>query len=177
MADTNIEWTDVVWNPVAGCSIVSPGCHNCYAMRMAARLSAMGHAKYDGLTTHKSKRPIWTGKIATDAAALALPLKWRKPRRVFVNSMSDLFHEKVSDKFVRQVFAVMSLCGQHTFQILTKRAERMRDWFADRQNSLSECQAELVADERWTELRADETPTGKSRVRDTRAWHKRPKGR
>src|SRR5205807_4074880 len=90
-----IEWTDATWNPVAGCSIVSAGCTNCYAMRMAARLQSMGMEKYQGLTRRSGHRHVWTGKIHCDVAALDAPRKWRKPRRIFVNSMSDLFHEGV----------------------------------------------------------------------------------
>src|SRR4029453_17322056 len=93
MADTSIEWTDATWNPVAGCTVLSPGCTNCYAMRMAARLDAMGTEKYRGLTRKSGGRAKWTGKIRLDRDALAVPAKWRRPRRIFVNSMSDLFHD------------------------------------------------------------------------------------
>jgi protein gp37 len=92
MADTSIEWTDVTWNPIAGCTVLSPGCTNCYAMRMAARLEAMGAAKYRGLTRRSGGRAKWNGIVRTDEAALLAPLRWNKPRMVFVNSMSDLFH-------------------------------------------------------------------------------------
>src|SRR4051795_969281 len=109
MAETSIEWTDATWNPVAGCTVLTAGCTNCYAMRMAARLEAMGADKYKGLTrksgkravwtgknkvlTRKSeKREVWTGKIKLDEKALGVPMSWSKPRKVFVNSMSDLFH-------------------------------------------------------------------------------------
>ena len=125
MAETSIEWTDVTWNPVAGCTVLSPGCTNCYAMRMAARLDAMGTAKYRGLTRKSGRRFVWTGKIRLDKAALQIPTKWRKPRRVFVNSMSDLFHEDVPQEFVAAVWTVMATTPWHTYQILTKRPERM----------------------------------------------------
>jgi len=125
MADTSIEWTDATWNPVAGCTIVSPGCTNCYAMRMAARLDAMGMQKYRGLTRKSGRRAVWTGKIRLDKAALAIPTRWRKPRRIFVNSMSDLFHEGVPVAFVKKVWSVMGATPQHTYQILTKRPDRM----------------------------------------------------
>ena len=118
MADTKIEWADKVWNPVTGCTKVSPGCKNCYAERMALRLKAMGQPRYANgfaVTTHED--------------ALTIPLRWRKPRRIFVNSMSDLFHQDVPDEFIDRVFAVMALCTQHTFQVLTKRPERMAAWF------------------------------------------------
>jgi protein gp37 len=92
MADTKIEWTDATWNPVAGCTIVSAGCTNCYAMRMAARLEEVGVEKYRGLTRKSGGRAVWTGKVRCDASALSAPREWRNPRLVFVNSMSDLFH-------------------------------------------------------------------------------------
>lgn len=125
MADSSIEWTDATWNPVAGCSVISPGCTNCYAMRMAARLEAMGLEKYRGLTRKSDRRSVWTGKIRCDQAALNTPRVWVKPRRIFVNSMSDLFHEKVPAEFVARVWAVMADTPRHTYQILTKRPDRM----------------------------------------------------
>ena len=121
-----IEWTDVTWNPVAGCTIATAGCTNCYAMRMAARLEAMGMEKYTGLTRKTGDRRVWTGKVVMDDKALGAPLTWRKPRTVFVNSMSDLFHEAVETVFIRRVWDVMAKTPQHTYQILTKRPERMK---------------------------------------------------
>lgn len=125
MTDTSIEWTDATWNPVAGCTVISPGCTNCYAMRMAARLEAMPLAKYSGLTRRSSGRAVWTGKIKLDEKSLDAPRKWAKPRRIFVNSMSDLFHDKVAEDFIRRVWQVMAETPRHTYQILTKRPERM----------------------------------------------------
>ena len=122
---THIEWTEATWNPIAGCKIVSPGCANCYAMRMAARLQAMGMAKYAGTTRKSGKRHVWTGKVNVDRSTLAAPLMWRKPQRIFVNSMSDLFQDKAGESFIRQVWRVMETANWHTFQILTKRPERM----------------------------------------------------
>ncbi len=110
-----IEWTEMTWNPVTGCSKISAGCKNCYAERMAKRLRAMGVARYQNgfeVTLHED--------------LLDVPHKWKKPRLVFVNSMSDLFHEKVPFDFIQRVFETMLACPQHTFQILTKRSERMR---------------------------------------------------
>jgi protein gp37 len=127
MADTSIEWTDATWNPVAGCSVLSHGCTNCYAMRMAARLDAMGVDKYKGLTRKSGGRAKWTGKITLDRSALSVPTKWRKSRRIFVNSMSDLFHDAVPAEFVAAVWSVMQSTPQHTYQILTKRPERMAE--------------------------------------------------
>ena len=125
---TKIEWTDVTWNPTRGCSRVSAGCEHCYAERVAYRFSGPGQP-YRGLA-HKGSdgKPHWTGKVVLDEAKLLEPLHWRKPRRVFVNSMSDLFHEALTDEQIDRVFAVMALCPQHTFQVLTKRAKRMREW-------------------------------------------------
>ncbi len=115
MADrSKIEWTDTTWNPVTGCTKVGTGCHNCYAERMANRLQAMGQSNYtDGF------------KVKTHENVLELPLKWKNPRTIFVNSMSDLFHEDVPDSFIYKVFQVMSQVAQHTFQILTKRSENL----------------------------------------------------
>jgi len=109
-----IEWTDATWNPVTGCSKVSPGCKNCYAERLAARLEAMGNPRYRNgfeVTLHPDQ--------------LTLPLRWKGPRKIFVNSMSDLFHEAIPDDFIKQVFDVMAKADWHVFQILTKRAKRL----------------------------------------------------
>jgi protein gp37 len=126
MSDSSrIEWTQATWNPVAGCNVLSPGCTNCYAMRMAARLAAMGQDKYIGTTRKSGGRAKWTGKISLDEASLELPQKWKRGRLIFVNSMADLFHDKVPAAYVRKVFDAMAVAPQHTFQVLTKRPERM----------------------------------------------------
>ncbi len=125
MAESTIEWTDATWNPVAGCTILTAGCTNCYAMRMAARLEAMGALKYAGLTRRSGERRVWTGKVTLDRAVLEAPKTWRKPRLIFVNSMSDLFQEAVPFDFIRDVWATMAATPRHTYQILTKRPERM----------------------------------------------------
>jgi protein gp37 len=127
MAASDIEWTDATWNPVAGCRIVSPGCTNCYAMRMAARLKAMGMAKYAGTTRKSGRRHVWTGRVNVDEQSLHAPLTWRKPQRIFVNSMSDLFQDAVDARLIRRVWDVMEQAHWHSFQILTKRPERMLD--------------------------------------------------
>jgi protein gp37 len=109
-----IEWTEATWNPVTGCTKISPGCAHCYAERLAKRLQAMGQARYrDGF------------RVTLQDDLLDLPLRWRTPRRIFVNSMSDLFHQAVPDAFIRRVFATMGRADWHCFQILTKRAERL----------------------------------------------------
>ncbi|MGP0083481.1 MAG: DUF5131 family protein [Steroidobacteraceae bacterium] len=131
MAESSIEWTDATWNPVAGCSVISAGCTNCYAMRMAARLEAMGLEKYRGLTRTSGRRRVWTGKIRCDVAALDAPRAWAKSRRIFVNSMSDLFHEDVPAAFVARVWSVMAETSRHTYQILTKRPDRMLEVITD----------------------------------------------
>jgi len=129
---TSIEWATDVWNPVIGCSLVSPGCTNCYAQRMAHRLAVMPHTAdlYRGLTRMTGGGPRWTGVVREVPDRLAEPLRWKKGRRIFVNSMSDLFHEDVSNEFIAATFGVMAACPPHDFLILTKRAARMRDWFA-----------------------------------------------
>jgi len=126
MSDTNIEWTDATWNPTAGCSILTEGCTNCYAMRMAARLEAMGVEKYKGLTRKSGGRYKWTGEIRLDEKSLNTPYSWKQPRLVFVNSMSDLFHEDLTTTDITRVWKVMSDLPQHTFQILTKRDENLK---------------------------------------------------
>ncbi len=127
---TKIEWTDESWNAIRGCSIVSDGCRFCYAMRQAHRFSGPGGA-YEGLTrVRKKSGPVWTGKVLLVPEKLGEPLRWRKPRLVFVNSMSDLFHEGVPFEFIAAIFGVMAATPQHTFQVLTKRPERALEFFA-----------------------------------------------
>ncbi|MBY5312435.1 DUF5131 family protein [Rhizobium ruizarguesonis] len=123
--NSRIEWTEATWNPVAGCSIISPGCTNCYAMRMAARLEMMGQEKYSGLTRRSGGRPKWNGRVRLDENALDIPRMWKTGRMIFVNSMSDLFHEDVPLEHVKRVFEIMEGCPQHTFQVLTKRSSRL----------------------------------------------------
>ncbi len=125
MAETSIEWTDATWNPVAGCTVLTAGCTNCYAMRMAARLQAMRMPKYEGLTRKSGQRHVWTGQITLDEASLDTPKAWRKPRLIFVNSMSDLFQDAVPIAFIERVWKTMAATPWHTYQILTKRPERM----------------------------------------------------
>ena len=125
MADSQIEWTQSTWNPVVGCSIVSAGCKNCYAMEMARRLEAMGISKYANLTQKAGKRTVWNGAVRENGKSLSIPYGWKKPRKVFVNSMSDLFHERISDEFILSVWQVMRETPHHSYQILTKRPDRM----------------------------------------------------
>lgn len=122
---TAIEWTDATWNPITGCSVVSPGCTNCYAMRLAGT-RLRDHATRTGLTRATKAGPVWTGDVRFNERALAEPLRWRRPRMIFVCAHGDLFHENVPDEWIDRVFAVMALCPQHVFQVLTKRPARMR---------------------------------------------------
>jgi len=116
VAKSTIEWTESTWNPVTGCTKISPGCQHCYAERMARRLKAMGQPNYrSGF------------KIATHEHTLEMPLKWKKPQMVFVNSMSDLFHEAVPIAFIQSTFEVMRRASWHVFQVLTKRADRLEE--------------------------------------------------
>ena len=134
--DSAIQWTEATWNPLAGCKEISPGCTHCYAAVIAHRLAAMGQTKYIG-TTRKlpNGKIVWTGKMNLDADALMIPIKRKKPTTYFVNSMSDLFHEDVPDEFIDKVFGVMALAHWHTFQVLTKRADRMQAYFAEKYQS------------------------------------------
>ncbi len=120
--NTGISWTDATWNPLRGCSRVSAGCVHCYAETVAARFSGSGQP-YEGLV-HRITRG-WNGKLRFVEDALEQPLRWARPRLIFVNSMSDLFHENVPDAWIDRIFAVMALALRHTFQVLTKRPERM----------------------------------------------------
>ena len=124
MADRSaIEWTEATWNPTTGCDRVSRGCDNCYALTLAKRLKAMGSAKYQTDGDPRTSGPGFG--VAVHQDSLTIPLRWRQPRVVFVNSMSDLFHAKISTDFVEKVFDVMAATPQHTYQILTKRSLRL----------------------------------------------------
>lgn len=125
--ETAIAWTDATWNPVRGCSRVSSGCINCYAERVAARFSGPG-LPYEGLAKMTVTGPRWTGEVRLVMKHLKDPVRWKEPRRIFVNSMSDLFHEKLSSIDISLVWRAMRAAPHHTFQILTKRPERMREW-------------------------------------------------
>jgi len=140
-SNTKIEWTDETWNPLVGCTKVSPGCANCYAERMAARLKAMALADIAAGRDPGRKRMYidavddrgrWTGKMGLDVTAADEPYSWLKPRRVFVNSMSDLFHEGVPSWFIDHLLVTMVCSKRHTFQILTKRADRLDSYLLDR---------------------------------------------
>lgn len=141
--NTAIEWTDATWNPITGCSVISPGCTNCYAMKLAG--TRLRHTpSRAGLTSDSKAGPVWNGQVRFNEPWLTQPLHWKKPRKIFVCAHGDLFHENVPDAWIDKVFAVMVLAPQHQFQVLTKRAERMREY-------LRACGAILG---RQTELRA-----------------------
>lgn len=124
---SKIEWTESTWNPVRGCTRVSEGCRFCYAERIAARFSGKGMA-YEGLAENTKAGPRWTTEVRPVPKLLNEPLKWKTPRRIFVNSMSDLFHEKIELSYIQKVFSVMEKAHWHQFQVLTKRSERLLEF-------------------------------------------------
>lgn len=136
MAETQIEWTDATWNPVAGCSQASAGCTNCYAMQMAHRLELMGVEKYRNLTRKTGSKTVWRGIVRQDDASLDTPYRWKKSKKIFVNSMSDLFHVDVEDEFIEKVWKVMGETPRHNYQILTKRPDRMRHFLTKRAQAI-----------------------------------------
>jgi len=147
-AKTSIAWSDATWNPTVGCSRVSAGCEHCYAERQAHRFHGIeGHALAD-LTESGKHGPRWNGTVRLNPNALELPLRWKKPRRIFVNSMSDLFHEQLSDEQIDQVFAVMALRPQHTYLVLTKRPERMRAYMTGDRSDIIDLVFDAVGVER-----------------------------
>ncbi|RDV06392.1 phage Gp37/Gp68 family protein [Sphingorhabdus pulchriflava] len=126
MADhTKIEWTEATWNPITGCSVYSAGCTNCYAMKLAGT-RLRHHPSRAGLTIDTKAGPVWNGQVRFNEDWLTQPLQWKRPRMIFVCAHADLFHEAVPDEWIDRIFAVMALCPQHTFQVLTKRSDRMR---------------------------------------------------
>lgn len=137
--NSKIEWTDATWNPITGCSVVSPGCTNCYAMKLAGT-RLQHHPSRAGLTTPTKSGPVWNGKLRFNRDWLAQPLEWKKPRMVFVCAHGDLFHDEVPDEWILDVYTVMAIAHQHTFQVLTKRADRMHD-FLSRSDLLEEIYA------------------------------------
>lgn len=149
-ANTKIEWTDATWNPIVGCTRVSEGCVNCYAERFAARFPD----RFGGVSRMTEYGPRWTGKIVLRPEALNLPLRWRKQRRIFVNSMSDLFHENVEFAHIVAIFRVMAIAQHHTFQILTKRPQRMLEVM----NLLPEALKTIFPEEKHPEVHAPGWP-------------------
>lgn len=125
---TTIEWTDATWNPITGCSVVSAGCKHCYAMKLAGT-RLRHHKSRTCLTQETNAGPVWTGEVRLNEQWLDQPLRWSRPRMIFVCAHGDLFHENVPDEWIERVFGVIGQCQQHRFQVLTKRAERMREFF------------------------------------------------
>ena len=146
---TSIEWTESTWNPITGCTKISLGCKNCYAERMAIRLQAMGQRNY-----------VNGFKLTTHPLVLDLPLKWKKPQTIFVNSMSDLFHEAIEDSFIEQVFSIIEQAQQHQFQILTKRAERLASFFVNK----------TLPDNAWIGVTVENKKDGLKRIDYLRTW-------
>lgn len=153
MTESKIEWTDRSdWNPVRGCTRVSPGCGGpgpnggCYAEALAARFSKPGLWGH-GFAEMQDGKPRWTGKVEFQEDRVTLPLRWRKPAKIFVSSTSDIFHEALPDEAIDKIFAVMALATHHTFQVLTKRPARMRDYLLSRQPSPGFGLCDLIADQ------------------------------
>lgn len=127
---SKIEWTDATWNPVRGCSRVSEGCRNCYAESLAARWSQPG-GPFEGYAEYRNGKPYWTNKVEPTPHLLHRPIHWKKPRLIFVNSMSDLFHEDLPIDYIKQVFDVMNQADWHVYQILTKRSKLMAEYASE----------------------------------------------
>lgn len=164
MAESSkIEWTDATWNPITGCSVTSPGCTNCYAMRLAGT-RLQHHPSRAGLTLPSKSGPVWTGEVRKNDEWLEQPLRWKRPRRIFVCAHSDLFHEAVPGRWIDDVFDVMSEAWWHTFQVLTKRSQRMRDYMAKRTPRDNVWLGVSVEDQRRT-FRLDDLRTTRARTR------------
>lgn len=157
---TKIEWTDESWNPIVGCSKVSAGCLNCYAEKMAHRIAHIEQARYNTEDRKnfkygnvvfwgpEEKHGKWNGDVYFDEKTLTKPLHWKKPRMVFANSMGDMFHPSVLFEWIDKVLAVMALCPQHTFQVLTKHADRMLEYFTAKNRSCPPSAMEQYS--KWT---------------------------
>ncbi|MDF1627014.1 MAG: phage Gp37/Gp68 family protein [Parvibaculaceae bacterium] len=165
---TMIEWTDATWNPIVGCSVISPGCTNCYAMKLAGtRLK--NHPTRQALTDESKAGPVWNGEVRFNEKELLKPLSWKRPRKIFVCAHSDLFQDAVPDEWIDKIFAIMALCPQHTFQVLTKRPERMRKYMRD---ELVTCRWQLAAFmHHQKEFQAGECVFGSISVDEHDEWH------
>ena len=163
MADrSKIGWTDATWNPVTGCSVISPGCTNCYAMRLAGgRLK--NHPSRAGLTQPSKTGPVWNGKVRFNDAWLEQPMDWSKPRRIFVVAHGDLFHPNVPDEWIDRTHSIMAHCPQHIFQVLTKRPDRMRDYYrAASQRIVGD--TEIPFKNVWRGVSAEDEPRAEERL-------------
>jgi protein gp37 len=162
---TKIEWTDQTWNPVTGCSKVSPGCENCYALRMSQRLKQMGSKHYQNVVKESSSGMLnWTNKINLDFDRLTEPIHWKKQRIIFVNSMSDLFHPEVPDSFIKAVFIVMIQSSQHIFQVLTKRPDRMSSFLKSKHFPTDMARAPRVNKNIWLGTSIEDQPRADERL-------------
>lgn len=150
---TAIEWADATWNPVTGCSVVSSGCTHCYAMRLAGG-RMRHHPTREGLTLSTKAGPVWTGEVRFNEGVLSQPLRWRRPRRIFVCAHGDLFHEAIPDDWIDQVFAVMARAPHHHFLVLTKRPERMRVF----------CDANAASCNVWLGVSVEDQKTADARI-------------
>ena len=146
---SNIEWTGATWNPTYGCDKVSAGCKNCYAMRDVYRIGCAHPDKFGGLVEMRKNGPEWTGELRLARDKVGLPLSWRDPRKIFVNSLSDLFHEKIPFDFIDDCFITMLKAERHTFQVLTKRPERMSEYFNEARARISSKMSKDIPDEAW----------------------------
>jgi len=154
---SKIKWTDETWNPVVGCTKVSAGCTNCYAERMARRLKAMGQEQYQGVVDKNG----WTGRVSLVETAFEKPLRWRKPRMVFVCSMGDLFHDAVSFEFIEEIWRRMAVTKRHTFQILTKRPKRLIEFY---QHYCDGPDFEFHSDNIWLGVSVENQATADERI-------------
>lgn len=158
-----ISWTEQTWNPLRGCSRVSEGCRHCYAEVVAARFSGPGQA-YEGLARHTSAGPRWTGKVVLVEEHLNDPLRWQRPRRIFVNSMSDVFHEAVADATIGRLFSVMASAHRHQYQVLTKRVARMAEWFRSSTEAAEIFPARLAPPHIWMGISVEDQKTADERI-------------
>lgn len=157
MAESSkIEWTDATWNPITGCTVVSAGCSGCYAMKLAGG-RMKNHWSREGLTKPGPKGPVWNGKLRFNGEWLDQPLRWRRPRMIFVCAHGDLFHENAPTEWINRVFLVMADAPQHTFQVLTKRPERMHE-------ILTRCWNKPPLPNVWLGVSAENQETVESRI-------------
>ncbi len=165
---SKIEWTDSTWNVITGCSVVSPGCTNCYAMGLAGT-RLRNHPSRAGLTDESKAGPVWNGKVRLNEDWLTQPLKWRRPRTIFVCAHGDLFHQNVPDEWIDRVFRVINMTPHHTYQILTKRARRMRQYMSDQERVVQvafEGRAEWPPRNAWLGVSAEDQTRADERVPD-----------
>ena len=149
---SNIEWTGGTWNPTYGCDKVSAGCKNCYAMRDVYRIGCAHPDKYGGLVEMRTSGPEWTGKLKMAPDKVDLPLRWKDPRKIFVNSLSDLFHNKIPFDFIDDCFVTMLLAERHTFQVLTKRPENMSEYFEHARERITEKLIDKIDKTGWAKF-------------------------